>query len=989
MGSYGRIRVVEGKSAGAVHDLRSARTSVGRDPSAAIHLPDPTVSKDQALLVAGPSGIVLENRSPRNPPLVNGEAISGPRPLRDGDEIVIGSVKLAFEAAAPPPPPPRARSSAPRAAPAEPASLDGGAHGTKMLRRPWLVVSFPGGAPREESLFSDEMTLGRADGCNIQVEFPTVSGRHAKFTTHGGRTTVEDLGSTNGTSLNGKTLEAPHELADGDILRIGDLSGNSVSLTYREEGAELRDALSSAPARRLHVEGKDSFVLGRDPACDVALEGSLVSWRHARVERTADGHAVVDLNSTNGTFVNGQRVSGRQALKPNDVIHVGPFKFVYTAAGFSQSSSAGRVRVDGLKIRRAVGRGKTARVLLNDISITIQPREFVCFVGGSGAGKSTLMKAFAGIFHVEGRVLVNGEDLVENYDAWKGMLGYVPQDDIVHGDLTVDHAVRYAARLRLPKDLRKADIDRAVDRVLGDVEMLPHRDKLIRSLSGGQRKRVSIAVEMLSEPSLFFLDEPTSGLDPGLEKKMMYMMRRLADGGRTILMVTHATANITQCDHVAFLARGRLVWFGPPAEALDHFGVRDFSDIYTEIEKDPEGLELKYRTSKAHRKWVVERQKSVSTTETGRLRAGGGKPPVLEKRTAGAFRQFFILTKRYAELVFRDRLLLMILLAVMPVIGLMLAAISRSRDLTGLDPAGVAAELGKETESKISMFAVVGDAQKLLFMTALAVVLLGLFGAAYEIVKERAVYRRERMVNLKIGPYLLSKVVVLLGFALVQCAALLGTMMLRLDLPPDGILPMPGYAEMYVTLVLTALAAILMGLFVSTIAPNANTVIYVVLMAVFSQILFTGVIFELKKAEPVSYAMVTRWSVEGLGSTVDMERLNTQSRTRIGLRKDVEIDLEKTIPIRADDLGPTVGKLLKDAGMEDQLKPVEIREKVRQTFPKEGDPPWDVDSPAKFVLKYGHDRAHLVFLWCGLAGFAAVFALLTCLVLWWRDRQEG
>jgi ABC-type multidrug transport system ATPase subunit/pSer/pThr/pTyr-binding forkhead associated (FHA) protein len=986
MGPCGRLRVVDGRLSGEVHDLDEGELALGRDPGAAICLAEPTVSKNQAVLHCRGGAARIENRSPRNPTLVNGIPLEGPKALRDGDRIAAGDVNLVYEApaapvrAAPrprrdparPPEPPPSREPEPEPEPAHASGREEGAHGTRMLRRPWLVVQQAGEAPRDETLFGDIMRVGRSPECEVRLDFAVVSGHHARLELKGGRYSIADTGSTNGTFVNGRLLDGSRDLQDGDIIRIGDPSGNSVSMTYHEEGSELRDELGTVAVRRLQVEGKDSFVLGRDAACDVKLDASLVSWKHARVDRVEGGHAITDLRSTNGTFVNGQPVRGRRMLKPGDIIHIGPYKFVYTAAGFNQSSSAGHVRVDGVGLRREVGKGKTTRVLLNDISITVKPREFVCFVGGSGAGKSTLMKACAGIFHVDGRILLNGEDLVEHYDAWKAMLGYVPQDDIVHGDLTVDHAVRYSAKLRLPKDTKRAELDKAVDRVLGDVEMTSHRDKLIRSLSGGQRKRVSIAVEMLSEPSLFFLDEPTSGLDPGLEKKMMYMMRRLADGGRTIIMVTHATANITQCDHVAFLARGRLVWYGPPTEALEHFGVRDFSDIYTEIEKDPEGLEKKYRASAACRKYVLERQKVLTgkSSATGSFRAGGGRP-VLEKRTAGSLRQFYILTRRYAELVFRDHLLLGILLAVMPAIGLMLAAMAHPHDLVGKTPDVIAGELeGKAGE--ISTFEVVGSAEKLLFMTALAVVLLGLFGAAYEVVKERPVYRRERMVNLHIGPYLMSKVLVLFGFALLQCGALLGALWLKVTIPDQGVL-MSGPLEIYVTLVLTALASILMGLFVSALAPNANTVIYMILLVVFAQILLTGTIFKLPEpARPASYAVVTRWSLESLGSTVDMERLNGQTQTL--MRRTITMEYAP----KPEDLGKAFKDLV-DQGAVPAPGPQKIEKKINEPL----------KTPVDLQLRYGHDRGHLIFLWSVLAGFAVAFAALTAAVLSWKDRQEG
>ncbi len=1004
MGPCGRLRVVEGPSAGKGFDLEGGTHTVGRDPSSRIHLPEKTVSKTQAVLHCGPDGVFLENRSARNPTLVNEVPAAGRQRLADGDRIVLGSMGLVYEA--PPPahrePPPGFDSGRTVAASDMTPSLlrkaveslrdeageeeegrcsgcgadleegarfcercgatvvprEAGPAGTRMLRRPWFVVALPGGVTREETLPASGVVLGRSPGCELLVEFPTVSGRHARVEWKGSSYEITDLGSKNGTFVNGKHLTAPHRLRDGDIVRIGDGEGNSVSLTYREAGAEALAALGSVALGRLKTGDKPSFILGRDPTCDVPLEGSAVSWRHARVDRVGDGHAITDLGSTNGTFVSGDALKGRRMLKPGDVIQIGPYRINYTAGGFSSSTSAGRVRVDGVKLRRVVGRGKSTRVILNDVSLSILPREFVAFVGGSGAGKSTLVKSLAGVIRVEGAVLVNGDDLLANYDAWKTMLGYVPQDDVVHGDLTVDRALRYSARLRLPKDTSRAELEHHLDRVLDDVEMTKHRDKLVRSLSGGQRKRVSIGVEMLSEPSLFFLDEPTSGLDPGLEKKMMYMMRRLADGGRTIMMVTHATANVTQCDHVAFLSQGRLVYFGPPAEALAYFGVRDFSDIYSEIEKDPEGLERKFRGSEHHRKYVAGRQRAVSgkaATTTSVTRAHPGH----EKKAPGALRQFGILTRRYLELVIRDRLLLTILLAVMPAIGLMLAGMAKPHQLVGKSPATIKDELAADIAAQVATnlakgeagkpalapYAVVKDSEKLLFMTALSIVLLGLFGAAYEVVKERSIYRRERMVNLRIGPYLASKVLVLFGFAWIQCAALLGALMLRVEFPRSGVI-LPAPLEMYVTLLLAALASIHMGLFLSALAPNANTVIYLVLLVVFAQILLTGTIFPLPEpAKPPSYAMVTRWTLEALGSTVDLPRLDAESQW--SLRVQLDINGMKT--------------------------PVDSA----------------VSKPVGLALGYEHRRDRMVFLWSGLAGFSVAFAVLTSLLLSWRDRREG
>jgi len=308
-----------------------------------------------------------------------------------------------------------------------------------------------------------------------------------------------------------------------------------------------------------------SITIGRDPTSTIHLPGVVVSWSHARIDTVAERRVLVDLNSTNGTFVNGARISGSQLLREGDVIQVGPFKLVYQATGLQQYAEVGGVRLDGVRIVREVGSGGDTKRILDDISLSVLPREFIAVVGTSGAGKSTLLKALSGVAKAQGgQVLVNGDNLYQHFDLYRTMIGYLPQDDILHRDLKVADALRYSAKLRLPPDTSSAEIERRIDKVLEDVEMVAQKDQVINSLSGGQRKRVGIAAELLAEPRLIFLDEPTSGLDPGLEKKMMYTLRRLADAGRTIVLVTHATANITQCDHVCFLSQGRMAYYGPP-----------------------------------------------------------------------------------------------------------------------------------------------------------------------------------------------------------------------------------------------------------------------------------------------------------------------------------------------------------------------------------------------------------------------------------------
>jgi ABC-type multidrug transport system ATPase subunit/pSer/pThr/pTyr-binding forkhead associated (FHA) protein len=494
--------------------------------------------------------------------------------------------------------------------------------GTGNGKQPWLIIRTPGQELREVCLDQATFTVGRKPDNNVVLPPNYVSGYHGRLERRGKAWHYVDLDSTNGTFVNGQRVQSA-DLCDGDILRIGDPHGNSISLTFRT-GAVAQ--VPTPTAGTIHMGAtalglQTSLIIGRNPQADIPLQAPVVSWHHARLDQAPQGHVLTDLNSTNGTFVNGQRLVHPYPLQQADVVQIGPFRLVYEPTGFQQYTAAGGVRLDGVQLTREVGRGDQRKRILNDISISVYPREFIALVGTSGAGKSTLMMALNGFTRAEGQVLVNGDDLYSHFDLYRTMVGYVPQDDIIHRDLTVANALGYAARLRLPPDTSAQEIEQRIDQVLRQVEMIGQKDQVVSSLSGGQRKRVSIAAELLAEPNLFFLDEPTSGLDPGLEKKMMHTMRRLADGGRTIVLVTHATANIVQCDHVCFLSQGRMVYFGPPQEALQFFGVTsgDFADIYAQLDDpDPQvarqraaDCEEKFKRSPYYQRYVAERQRTL------------------------------------------------------------------------------------------------------------------------------------------------------------------------------------------------------------------------------------------------------------------------------------------------------------------------------------------------------------------------------------------
>ena len=480
------------------------------------------------------------------------------------------------------------------------------------------------GIEREIQLTGAPLNIGRDPSNDIVVGLPNqfnstglpdISRLHARLSPSNSGYVVEDRNSANGTFLRGQRLSPsqPMPLHDGDVIRIGAGHGNSVSLTFQESATPMAAARTVA-IDQMALANLPRITIGRNPNNTLVLNVPTVSAHHAEIVRVSGRHELKDLGSTNGTFVNGARTV-RHLLNSGDVIQIGPYRFAYSPTGVRHAQNAGEVRLDGVRVRKEVRDGGKTKVLLDDISLTVMPREFIALVGGSGAGKSTLMDALNGSRRATGgQVLINGDNLYQNFDAYRADMGYVPQADILHTNIPVKRALRYTAMLRLPPDTSLADIEKNVNDALDKVKMKGKEDLPIYKLSGGQKKRVSIASELLSQPSLLFLDEPTSGLDPGLDKQMMDTLNSLADEGRTIVLTTHATNNILNtCHHVAFLAHGRLVYFGPPANAMKFFNAPDFATIYGMVETPPEAqkAEQDFKSSPDHQHYVASRQHSV------------------------------------------------------------------------------------------------------------------------------------------------------------------------------------------------------------------------------------------------------------------------------------------------------------------------------------------------------------------------------------------
>ncbi|HET8912167.1 MAG TPA: FHA domain-containing protein [Ktedonobacteraceae bacterium] len=762
-------------------------------------------------------------------------------------------------------------------------------------------------------LDKDQISIGRDPSNDIVIGEPVVSGFHAMIEREGSQLVIVHPHPKRQQTLNGLLYQGHHiqgnqqfrkVLTRGDVFRIGDEHGTLITLTYNDGSGASQDIL---PEIRPVPLGAPVLTLGRLPDNTVILSHPQVSGHHARLEQIPGGYRILDLGSTNHIYVNTQRVT-RQDLRPGDEIRIGPFKLTYTGQVLTTQDESNSIRIDATNLQKTGGHNT---ILINDLSLTIPPRKFVALVGGSGTGKSTLLDALNGLRPAQkGVVLYNGQDYYKNLAAFSTQLGYVPQDDIIHRDLTVERALYYAAKLRLPEDFKEAQIKQRINEVLDDVDMKHRRDLLVSKLSGGQRKRVSIALELLANPSVFFLDEPTSGLDPGLDRKMMYLLRRLADKGHTIVLVTHATNNINTCDYVCFLAQGgRLAYFGPPNEAKTYFKKTDFAEIYSALEPSdenpnvPQEAEAQFRASPDYQKYVAA---PLSQGPASRANYEQPTQAITPPKRGNPMRQFGILSQRYLELLKNDVGNLLILLLQAPIIGLLLllmvnggvfnatsivtctpnsqipitAASGSKFDCQNVvnftnTPQGQAAiqQRGMTADQAVQQSIEInsgGDAQRILFIMAFAAIMFGSINGAREIVKEAAIYRRERTVNLGIVPYMFSKIVVLGILCLLQSLVLVVFVNSRSKFE-TSILFSP-FIEIYITLFLTSIAGLMIGLTVSAIAPNNDRAMSFVPIILIPQVIFSGTIFALTSPllKFLSIFFPARWAMMALGSTVGL-----------------------------------------------------------------------------------------------------------------------
>ncbi|MEU9173519.1 FHA domain-containing protein [Streptomyces sp. NPDC048420] len=698
--------------------------------------------------------------------------------------------------------------------------------------------------------------VGRDPLSDIVIDDARVSWHHAVLRPEADHWTLEDENSTNGTYADGRRVHE-WDVGPGSVIRFGSPadgpcavllglptperpSAAAVSMPGLTGTFRQPTAVRPLPTRTVRI--------GRADDNDLVIDDLVVSRHHAELRALPDGsYEIADLGSHNGTYLNGRPVTSAP-LGPGDIVGIGHSAFCLVGDTLQEYVDTGEVSLDVQDLTVAVDHGR--KTLLDHVSFPVGEKCLLAVVGPSGAGKSTLLNALTGQRPADhGTVLYDGRDLYRDYAELRQRIGLVPQDDILHAQLTVRSALTYAAELRFPQDTAKAERRERVDEVIRELGLEQRAGQPVHSLSGGQRKRVSVALELLTKPSLLFLDEPTSGLDPGMDRSVMHMLRGLADDGRTVIVVTHSVLSLDVCDRLLVLAPGgKIAYYGPPEDALAYFGFRQWPEAFEAFERDQDrDWAGDFRVSAFQHQYVTE--------ATAQPRMPRSEPVIItpppRPRSRGA--QLATLIRRYTAALGADRTFLAIMIALPFVMGAMARALAGS-------------ELTRDTAMNALLILCVGG------------VLTGAANAVRELVKERVIYQRERAVGLSRSAYLMSKVVVLGTITVVQAVVLTLVALLGVDLnaPGDEGVLLPPLAEITIAVALLAFTAMMLGLLVSALVRKEEVTMPLLVLLAIVQVVFCGALLKLDGVpglEQLSWLVPSRWALGAMAGTIGLARI--------------------------------------------------------------------------------------------------------------------
>lgn len=834
------VQIFDGTVCLATYPLACSPCCIGRSRDCDVVIDSPFIEARHALLRWQAGQWWLEPLSPRNPVRLAGQVLdrAGQRVgLSAGSEFELGPLVVRLVLL--------------DADGAAAGSLLAAPEATVLVGDALVLRVVYGQTSTSYPLRRAVVTIGRDADCDVVIPLRSVSRLHATLRRRGAGYVVVDEQSVNGLWLRGERVQE-HALQHGETVRIVDALGGSVSLIYEDRRVGVVPPLGSL----VLAADQQELTIGRAADNGLCLRDALVSGRHAVLRREEAGVWLVDLDSANGTFVQGQRIS-RVLLRSGCLVQFGECRFIYREPGGTYAVGGQGLRLD------AVGVSCTLRGaegwLVDDVTLSVYPNELVALVGGSGTGKSSLLLALAGrLPPQDGVVLLGGEDVYANGSRLRGGISFVPQQDVVLPELTVERWLWYAAALRLPVGVPLAEREGRIEAVLRDVELDEVRRRRVALLSGGERRRLAVAVELLALPRLLLLDEPTTGLDPALEKRFMVLLRNLAERYCTIVLVTHATASLLVCDRVAVLGSGgRLCFYGAPYEVRAFFECGTFAEVYTRIDAAAGGAaewQLAFRESPYYDEYVNYRLASLP------------KAPVLASApvaladtpsaSVGFWRQAYLLSLRYVERLLGDWRGLLLGLGQALLAGVLIRVVAPPAFLADGSPPQ--------------------DGQRVIFLLVLAGVLLGVVAAARELIRDRGVYLHERGLFLHPAATLLSRLVGLLPLGAVLAGLLLLPVLVMQPLPPGVWLPAP--LEWWLGLALVLASSITMGLLISAVSSSSGQALSIVPLVLLMQIVFAGLIVPLQGWQTLpEYLIVARAGVHSLGTSADLNRLYYQT----------------------------------------------------------------------------------------------------------------
>lgn len=631
----------------------------------------------------------------------------------------------------------------------------------------------------------------------------------------------------------------------------------NVNMTTKADTSALppvRARASTAPIARADRIPAGGLTIGRTSDNQIVVNDPLASRRHARLVKSGEGLVLEDVGSANGTFVNGRREQ-RVALRERDIVTIGNVDFVVQEGTLKHRKKP--VTEQGLSVHGVGFVVEGNKQLLVDVNMQAGRGTLTALIGPSGAGKSTLSKLIAGTTHPSaGVVTFEGRNLHAEYEAMRSRIGMVPQDDVLHRQLTVRQALGFAAELRLPPDSSKADRQQVIDGVLKELSLTEHADTRVDRLSGGQRKRASVALELLTGPALLLLDEPTSGLDPALDRQVMTMLRELADAGRTVIVVTHSVACLDMCDQVLLLAPGgKTAFCGHPAGVGDFLGTSDWAEIFARVAAEPDRAFANYRS----------RQAALPPPPPAVPRGVMGQPP-----KSSGWKQLSTLSRRQVRLILADRGYLAFLVVLPFVLGVLCLVVPGKNGFAAAPPI-----LGPDGQLHPQLTGG-SESQQLLVVLILGACFMGSTLTVRDLVGERPIFLRERAVGLLPSAYLLAKVMVFGVAALLQSAVLVAIVLAGKNPPGKGALIPSGGIELYVDIALTAVTCVVVGLLLSTLAKSNEQVMPLLVVMIMCQLVMAGGMIPVTDRvvlEQLSYVFPSRWGFAGGASTIDLRTL--------------------------------------------------------------------------------------------------------------------